>query len=104
MNENSRKTWKTKHGARRVRHEEPTLEEAIAAAQGLSDDSNEQVEIAASLMVGISHDEVRNELLKRLPASKQVISPTVLTGRGAARRSVAVEHKRPRRILSSPGN
>ncbi|MET0869030.1 MAG: hypothetical protein ABWY35_13070 [Pseudorhodoplanes sp.] len=104
MSENSRKTWKTKHGARRVRHEEPTLEEAIAAAQGLSDDRSEQVEIAASLMVGVSHDEVRNELLKQLPAGKPIVQPLVMTGRGATQRGVVVEHKRPRRILSSRSN
>ncbi len=43
-------SWKTKYGARRVRHEGATVEEAIAAAQGLSDDSDEQVEIASSLI------------------------------------------------------
>ena len=32
MNENHTKTWKTKHGTRRVRQEDPTLAEAIAAA------------------------------------------------------------------------
>ena len=36
--------------ARRVRQEAPTLEEAILAAQGLSDDLDEQAKIAASLM------------------------------------------------------
>ena len=34
MSEASSKTWKTKHGIRRVRQEEPTLDEAIAAAIG----------------------------------------------------------------------
>ena len=42
--------WETKYGSRRVRHDPPTLEEAIAAAQGLSDELDEQIEIAAGLM------------------------------------------------------
>ena len=33
-----RTTWKTKYGPRRVRHDPPTLEEAIFAARGLTDD------------------------------------------------------------------
>ena len=41
------KTWKTKYGSRRVRHDPPTLEEAIIAAQGLTDSVSAQVEIAA---------------------------------------------------------
>lgn len=30
--------WNTKYGPRRVRHDPPDLSEAIAAAQGLTDD------------------------------------------------------------------
>ena len=43
-------TWKTKYGPRRVKHDPPTLEEAIFAARGLTDDVDAQVEIAAGLM------------------------------------------------------
>jgi hypothetical protein len=42
--------WKTKYGPRRVRHDPPTVEEAIVAASGLTDSPQELVEIAASLM------------------------------------------------------
>lgn len=98
------KTWKTKHGSRRVRHEEPTIAEAITAAQGLSDDRNEQVEIAASLMAGISRDAIRAELLKLAPASQRVIKPSAPVGRTAAQREVVVEHRRPRRMSSSQGH
>src|SRR5918912_1121207 len=42
----------------RVRREPPTLDEAIAAAQGLSDDLEQQVAIAAGL-IGMTEDEVR---------------------------------------------
>ena len=42
--------WNTKYGPRRVRRDPPTLEEAIFAAAGITDDQSEQAEIAASLM------------------------------------------------------
>ena len=42
----------------RVRRDPPTLEEAVFAAQGLSDDLEQQVEIAAGLM-GVTEDEAR---------------------------------------------
>ena len=35
--------WKTKYGPRRVRQEAPTLDEAIFAAKGLTDDAQEQI-------------------------------------------------------------
>ena len=66
MNKNNNDGWNTKYGPRRVRHEAPTLEEAIIAAQGLSDEIDEQAEIAASLM-GLPRDQVRAELLKLAP-------------------------------------
>ena len=42
--------WNTKYGTRRVRRDPPTLEEAIFAAIGITDDQEAQAEIAASLM------------------------------------------------------
>ena len=43
--------WDTKDGLRRrVRHDPPTLEEAVLAAQGLSEELAEQIEIVVSLM------------------------------------------------------
>ncbi len=62
-------TWKTKYGPRRVRHDPPTLEEAIFAARGLTDDVQEQVEIAAGLME-LPPDEVRAALAKIPPPRK----------------------------------
>ena len=50
MSPNSNKAWNTKYGPRRVRDEAPTLDEAIAVAQGLSDELDAQTEIAASRM------------------------------------------------------
>jgi hypothetical protein len=43
-------TWKTKWGARRVRKDPPTIEEALIAAESLTSDLAQRVEIAASLM------------------------------------------------------
>ena len=42
--------WNTKYGTRRVRRDPPTLDEAIFAAIGITDDQEAQAEIAASLM------------------------------------------------------
>ncbi len=42
--------WDTKDGRRRVRRDPPTVEEAVLAAQGLTDELGEQIEIVASLM------------------------------------------------------
>ena len=42
--------WQTKYGTRRVRRDPPTLEEAIFAAAGITEDHEAQAEIAAALM------------------------------------------------------
>ena len=55
--------WETKDGRRRVRRDPPTLEEAVVAAQGLTDDFKGQVEIVASLME-VSVDEARGAVLR----------------------------------------
>jgi hypothetical protein len=100
MSKNDGKLWKTKYGPRRVRHEEATLDEAIAAAQGLSDDRDQQIEIASSLM-GLPQDEVRAALLNLAPARKEITRSVISTGTspGSASRPrvVVVESKRPRR-------
>jgi hypothetical protein len=95
MSKNNDQTWNTKYGPRRVRHEAPTLEEAIAAAQGLSDEPNEQAEIAASL-IGLPTDQVRAELRKVAAPRKNVIRSVVFTGAASAPRTVVVERKDPR--------
>ena len=55
----------------RIRHEPPTVEEAAAAAVGLTDDVEQQVEIAAGL-IGWSRDETRPHVLsaQRTAASR----------------------------------
>jgi hypothetical protein len=100
MSKNNKETWNTKYGARRVRHELPTLEEAIAAAQGLSDDLDEQAGIAASLM-GLPQVEVRAALLKLAPARKQAANSVVFTGPSSAPRTIVVERKPVRRVASA---
>jgi hypothetical protein len=57
------KVWDTKYGRRRVKQAPPTLEEAIFAAKGITDDLKSQVEIAAELM-GMTPDEVRPQVMK----------------------------------------
>src|SRR3954465_8775580 len=90
-------TWNTKYGPRRVRHDPPTLEEAIFAARGLTDDVEQQIEIAAGLME-VNADDVRTALEKSPPPRKQ--ATVAFMSRGGAERSVVVERKAPRRTLA----
>jgi hypothetical protein len=89
--------WNTKDGRRRVRRDPPTLEEAAVAAQGLTTDPNEQVEIVASLMA-VAPDEARAAVL-RLGHRREVEHVTV-TGRIGAPRAVVVERRAPRFAVS----
>jgi hypothetical protein len=58
-------------GPPRVRHEPPTIDEAVSAAQDLADDVEQRVVIAAGLM-GLPEDEVRPYVLSAPP--KQTFS------------------------------
>jgi hypothetical protein len=87
--------WETKDGRRRVRRDPPTVEEAVVAAQGLTDDLKEQTEIVASLME-VPVEQVRGVVL-RMGQRKDVDRVTV-TGRVGAPRAVVVE----RRTLRHP--
>jgi hypothetical protein len=88
------KIWQTQFGPRRVREEPPSLDEAIFAASGLSDDPQEQAEIAASLM-GVPVEKVRVAMLKY--RQRKDVSVT-FTKRAGAQRAVVVERKPSRRI------
>ena len=89
--------WKTEFGPRRVKREPPTLDEAIIAAQGLTDDLAQQAELAASLM-GIAVDEtVRKAVAKASAKSRATVAAT---GRGGMQREVVVERKTVRRPSS----
>lgn len=91
--------WKTKYGTRRVRRDPPTLEEAIFAAVGITDDQDAQAEIAASLM-GLPLETVQAEVKK---AARPVLGRSitrVIAGEQGAQRSVVVE----RRVVRKFGN
>lgn len=85
--------WNTKYGRRRVKHEPPTLEEALDAARGLTDDRQEQIEIAASLM-DLPVEDVKAK-------ARTLAPPRVSVGvRVAPRtgRQIVVERKTTRRL------
>ena len=84
----------------RVRHEPPTLDEAIFAAQGLSDNVREQIEIAATL-IGLPEDQVRQRVLEQGATTRPANRMVVTSNRAGAQRSVIVERKTPRRIASA---
>jgi hypothetical protein len=86
--------WQTKYGRRRVRKDPPTLEEAVFAAQGITDDVQGQIEIASALM-GLKPEEVREQVLKSKPTAPQV-TRLIATERGPAR-AVVVERRVARR-------
>jgi hypothetical protein len=92
-------TWDTKWGPRRVRRDPPSLAEALAAAEGLTDDVEAQVEIAASLM-GVPVDEAKAELQRLAPDRRETrIVTAVGPGRAKGARTIVVERKASRRVL-----
>ena len=87
-------TWKTKWGMRRVRKENPTVEEALIAAESLAEDPAQRAQIAASLM-GVPVEEVQALAAKQ--AAKTRGRASLVAGRT---RAVVVEYKRPRSVRS----
>lgn len=98
--QNQTPAWNTKYGPRRVRHDPPTVAEALAAARDLTDEREAQVEIAASLM-GVSRDVVLAELAKLKPQPKTASSVAFTTTRTGMQRAVVVERKPSRRIVGA---
>jgi hypothetical protein len=89
--------WKTKYGPRRVRRDPPTVAEAVAAARGLTDDVQEQIEIAASL-IDLPPEQVKPEVLKAATTMRKEAANTVaFVGRAGAPRTVVVERVPSRR-------
>jgi hypothetical protein len=84
---------------RRVRRDDPTLEEAIFAAKGLTGNLQEQAEIAASLM-SLPIDQVMPEVIKARGARKTV-DTIAFTQREGTHRAVIVERKSTRRPLGT---
>jgi predicted metal-dependent RNase len=92
--------WNTKYGTRRVRHDPPTLEEAIFAAVGITDNVEAQAEIASALM-GLSYDDVLVEVKKNARVSARTGTATrVIAGEQGAQRSVVVERRVVRRFAT----
>lgn len=96
--------WATKYGPRRLRHEPPTLEEALFAAEGLADSAEQQVEIAAELMA-VPVDQVRTDAQRILKGSRNRMTITAggrrgsLSGGGG---TVVVERKPAKRRIVAP--
>jgi len=84
--------WNTKYGPRRVRHDPPTLDEAIFAAVGITDDQEAQAEIAAALM-GMPLDVVRPEVKKLNRVTLRANTTRVIAGEQGAQRAVVVERR-----------
>jgi hypothetical protein len=92
--------WNTKYGPRRVRHDPPDILEAIAAAQGLTDDLNGQAEIAAQLMdvpvedVKLEIERLAAEEKAREAAAKKSRTLTITAPRrGGQTKAVVVERR-----------
>jgi hypothetical protein len=87
----------------KVRHEPPTLEDAIYAAQGLTPDVEQQIGFAADLM-SMRAEELRPHLLKAVSkpnATNRVFVPA----RSGMQRAVVIETTgRPRARKPSPGS
>jgi hypothetical protein len=88
--------WNTKYGTRRVRRDPPTLDEAIFAAVGITDDQEAQAEIAASLM-GLPIESVLAEV-KKIARTSARSTTRVIAGEQGAQRSVVVERRVVRRF------
>lgn len=88
--------WKTKQGTRRVRVEPPTLEEAIFAAQGVTDDVQQQANFAADL-TGTPVESVLATILKEARKAARTGRVVAIPSSGS-QRAVVVERKPSRAI------
>jgi hypothetical protein len=77
---------------RRTRYDPPGLDEAIAAAQGLTDGIESQITVAAQL-IGLSEEDVRSRVLMAHAQNKK--SRPALT-RGRQSEIVVVKRRDPR--------
>jgi hypothetical protein len=91
--------WETKDGLRRVRRDPPTVEDAVLAAQGMTEDLDGQVEIVASLMQ-LSAEEARGAILKM--GQRKEVSRFTIAGRSGMERAVVVERRNVRRFGVPP--
>jgi hypothetical protein len=91
--------WNTQYGPRRVRRDPPTLEEAVFAAEGLTDDPQAQAEIAASLM-DVPVDQVKEAIKKARRSTLRAVHVRSIE-RGGTQRAVVVERRVSRRPLAA---
>ena len=99
----NKKRTSESYGRRVTRIEPPVLEEAVAAAQGLTDDIESQIEIASQLM-GMPEDEVRPVVMKASPLApirRPVRLPERFSmhERSEGPKVVVVERRRPRLVM-----
>ena len=88
--------WKTKQGTRRVRVEPPTLEEAIFAAQGVTDDPQQQADFAADL-TGMPAETILATIQKEARKAARTGRVLAIPSSGS-QRAVVVERKPSRAI------
>ena len=88
--------WKTKQGTRRVRVEPPTLEEAIFAAQGVTDDPQQQADFAADL-TGMPAETILATIQKDARKTARTGRVLAIPSSGS-QRAVVVERKPSRAI------
>ena len=88
--------WETKDGRRRVRRDPPTVEDAVVAAQGLTENPKEQIEIVASLMQ-LSVEEATGAVLRM--GQRKDVSLVTIAGRARSPRAVVVERRAPRHAI-----
>lgn len=93
--------WNTKYGTRRVRRDPPTLEEAIFAASGITDEVEAQAEIAASLM-GLPLEQVLPEVKKASRVAARTNTRVITADHGTTQRAVVVERRTVRRFNFAP--
>ncbi|BAM90092.1 hypothetical protein S58_41060 [Bradyrhizobium oligotrophicum S58] len=89
--------WNTKYGPRRVRRDPPTLEEAIFAASGITDDVEAQAEIASALM-GLPLEQVLPEVKKASRIAARTNTRVITADQGTQQRAVVVERRTVRRF------
>ncbi|MGY3452949.1 hypothetical protein [Bradyrhizobium sp. USDA 4353] len=89
--------WNTKYGPRRVRRDPPTLEEAIFAASGITDDVQAQAEIASALM-GLPIEQVLPEVKKAVRVAARTNTRVITADQGTQQRAVVVERRTVRRF------
>src|ERR1700686_3282669 len=88
--------WDTKDGRARGGGRPPTVEEAVQAAEGLTDELSEQIEIVASLME-VTADEARGAVLRM--GQRKDVNRFTIVGRAGSPRAVVGERRITRRPL-----